>query len=278
MTLPQDAQRVLASRFAQAGLDSPALDARLLVQQVTGLASSAILTSLVPLNTSQSEALEALAARRLAREPMARLLGEREFFGLPFQLNDDCLIPRPDSETLIEAALDLTADTGRALDLGTGPGTLLLAFLANKPGWTGRGIDLSTQAIAAASANADSLGLGERASFAQGSWFDGAMEQFDLILTNPPYIPSPDCETLQEEVRRFDPRLALDGGQDGFDAYRAIIAAAPAYLSSEGILIVEAGIGQADGIAALGLSAGLRHHSTRADLAGVPRAVILTAG
>jgi release factor glutamine methyltransferase len=272
---PDTAQRLLTRRFTEAHLDSPALDARLLVQHVTGLTATQMLLATAPLSPAQADVLEALALRRIKREPMARLLGEREFYGLSFALNEACLIPRPDSEVLIDRALALTGPSGLVLDLGTGPGTLLLAFLANKPGWTGLGVDLAPQALEAAASNAERLGLAARGTFQQGSWCEGLTGRFALILSNPPYIPSSDCESLQDEVRLHDPHLALDGGADGLTAYRAIMTQAPAFLVPNGLLILEAGIGQAEDIRALAEQAGLTWVESAHDLGGIPRAVVL---
>lgn len=269
----------LAARFRAAGIEEPEADARVLVRHVTGVDPALPgLAAQRPLAADEAETVEALAARRLAREPVARIVGVREFFGLAFALNAACLVPRPDTETVVEAALAvLPADRPlRVLDLGTGPGTILLAILHERPEARGLGIDLSAEALEVARANATALGLAGRADFRQGDWTFGLDGAFDLIISNPPYIPSLDCETLQAEVREHDPRLALDGGPDGLVAYRAILAAAGPLLAPGGHVVLEIGIGQAMDVARLAREAGLSLKGLASDLAGIPRALVLS--
>lgn len=276
----REARKRLARAFAEAGIAEAELDARLIVRHACGVdpahpgaAADALL------DVAAADRLAGLAHRRLAGEPVARILGEREFHGLSFTLNAACLIPRDDTEALVSAALDAIPREreARILDLGTGPGTILLAILAERPLARGLGIDLSEQALAAARANARALGLGARAVFATGNWTSGLDGPFDLIASNPPYIPSADCERLDREVRDHDPRLALDGGADGLGAYRAILGGARRLLAPGGTVALELGIGQAHPVAAIARAAGLAIKALRSDLAGIPRALVLAA-
>jgi release factor glutamine methyltransferase len=222
--------------------------------------------------------------RRLAGEPLGRIAGRREFWGLDFALSQATLEPRPDSETLIEAALGRLDEGGRRhaplriLDIGTGTGCLLAALLRECPAAFGIGIDLSRQAATTARDNLARLGLGARAAFLVGRWCDGVAGSLDVVISNPPYIPSGDIAGLDIAVRRHDPALALDGGTDGLDAYRAIVARLPALLSPEGFAVLELGIGQAPEVAALATAAGLTVEQKRRDLGGIERAIVLSRG
>ncbi|MGJ4926479.1 peptide chain release factor N(5)-glutamine methyltransferase [Bradyrhizobium sp. HKCCYLS2038] len=277
------ARRALAARFEAGGLDSPELDARLLV----GHALQFDLTGLVThgkrrLSHDDAERLAALAQRRLAGEPVARILGAKEFWGLELRLSVDTLVPRPDTETVVELALDHLAAGGaltrplRIADLGTGSGAILLALLSELPQATGVGTDISSAALATARDNARFLGLGDRAGFVACSYASALQAPFDLIVSNPPYIPSADIAGLSIDVRAHDPRRALDGGDDGLVAYRALVPQAADLLQPGGALIVEVGLGQSDDVATLMAEAGLAADSAsiRADLGGIPRAVM----
>lgn len=220
----------------------------------------------------------ALAARRAAHEPLAYITGHREFWSLDLAVSPATLIPRPDSETLIEAALRHRPDrtlVRRILDLGTGTGALLLAALVEFPAAFGIGVDRAPAAAALARDNAMRLGLAERAGFFAGDWGDALAGRFDLILANPPYIRSGDIASLMPEVACHEPLSALDGGPDGLDAYRRIIADLPGRMAPGGIAIIEAGMGQDAAIAALA-RAGALEVQGHADLAGVTRAVVMT--
>jgi release factor glutamine methyltransferase len=266
-----------ARRLAAAGIDEPRADARLLLEAAAGLGRAAQLARRdEPLAPDAAARLEALLARRLAREPVFRILGEREFRGLPFRLSPDTLEPRPDTETVVEAALDSAADDGRprrVLDLGTGTGCILLSVLHARPAWSGVGVDVSAGAAATARANADRLGLAARAAFAVADWGDGVAGPFDLVVSNPPYIPAGDVAGLEPEVREHDPRRALAGGPDGLDAYREIAARLPRLLAPGGAVVLEIGIGQAGAVGAILDGAGLAVEDVRPDLGGVPRAM-----
>lgn len=226
-------------------------------------------------------ALRALTARRIKREPMAYILGEREFWGLPFRVTPAVLVPRPDSETVIEAALALLEDRTRPwrlLDLGLGSGCLLLTLLKEFPNATGVGIDASQEALAVATANAQALGVSARATLLQDDWriegWEGRLGgPFDFAVSNPPYIGSDTIDGLMPEVSRYEPRLALDGGPDGLAAYRSIASKGREFVTGGGYLAVEAGEGQAAEIAEIFASAGLSPLPPWKDLGGIERVV-----
>jgi release factor glutamine methyltransferase len=234
-----------------------------------------------PAPAAVAQRLRELTARRVLREPMAYILGEREFWGLPFKVSPAVLVPRPDSETLIEAALALMPDRQRPwriLDLGLGSGCLLLTLLREYPAASGVGMELSEEALAVAQANAEALGVGGRARLIAGDWRQPDWQQglggpFDLLVSNPPYIEAGAIERLMPEVARFEPKLALDGGPDGLVAYRTIATAAPALVAPGGRVLVEAGEGQATEISKIFASAGLAMEVRWKDLAGIDRVV-----
>jgi release factor glutamine methyltransferase len=277
----ESARRVLTARLQSAGIEEPGLDARLLV----GAALDLDLTGLVKqaarrLTPEEALRVEGYAQRRLAHEPVARILGMREFWGLPFRLSEATLVPRPDTETVVELALEIFRELGisgrrpRIADIGTGSGAILLALLHEIPEAFGVGTDLSLTALGTARGNAAALGLAGRAAFVACSYAAALHGPFDLIVSNPPYIPAGEIPKLSIEVRKHDPHLALDGGNDGYDAYRALIPQAAERLASGGALIVEAGQGQAGDIATLMTAAALTvDRPPKADLAGIPRAV-----
>jgi release factor glutamine methyltransferase len=218
-------------------------------------------------------------ARRVRREPMAYILGEREFWGLPFRVSPAVLVPRPDSETVIEAALALLPGRHRPwriLDLGVGSGCLLLTLLKQYEVARGVGLELSDEALTIARANAEALGVSSRARLRSGdwrraNWQEGLGGPFDLVVSNPPYVRAGDMAGLMPEVAQYEPRLALDGGPDGLDAYHAIVAAGPRLVAPGGHLLVELGHGQALEIAKLFRSAGMRVEGPWKDLAGIER-------
>lgn len=275
-----DARRHLAQELRTAGVDSPELDARILVGHALGLKGAALAGAASRrLDGKEREAIAALARRRVDREPVARIIGVKEFWSLPLRLNADTLVPRPETETIVEAALaliDAAGARGRALriaDLGTGSGAILLALLSELPNAFGVGTDASAAALSMASDNATHLGLA-RASFIACDMAAALRGPFDIVVSNPPYIASSDIAGLAPDVRNFDPRRALDGGPDGLHFYRRIAAAAPALLAPDGALIVELGAAQAQAVAAILAAAGLASLPPRTDLKGVARALV----
>lgn len=264
------ARKAIALALKRAGIVDFTFEARILIEDLAGDSD--------PIDGPATIRLNDALARRLAGEPLWRVLGAREFWGLTFALSPGTLEPRPDSETLIEATLSHLAprrhDRLRMLDLGTGTGCLLIATLREFPRATGLGIDLSPDAVATATGNAARNGVAERAAFAQGNWTGGVDERFDLILSNPPYIGSDEIAGLDRNVREHDPLLALDGGPDGLDAYRALAAALPSHLKPGGLAILEIGAGQEEAVVALMEQVGLRHLDSRRDLGSHIRALV----
>jgi release factor glutamine methyltransferase len=227
-----------------------------------------------PLSEAEAARLSDYAARRLAREPVARILGAREFWGLPFALSPDTLVPRPDTETVVETVLSFAGDPMaplRILDLGTGSGCLLAALLHECPSAFGIGVDRSLGAVATARRNARANGLGERARFVAADWAAALRGPFDFVVSNPPYIATPAIAGLDPDVREHDPRLALDGGTDGLAAYRAIMGDAERLLLPGGHLVLEIGYDQAEPVRELGIAAGLEFRRLAHDLSGNPR-------
>ena len=266
-----------ARQLSAAGIEDARREARLLLAAATGWDNAAIIAHPErPLDGEQERQLAKLLRRRAGREPLSRILGWREFWSLRFALGPDTLDPRPDSETLVAAALEFTGRDKAlsVLDLGTGTGCLLLAFLSEVPNAQGLGIDLSNGALAIAEANARDLGLSARARFRQGDWGRGLDRRFDLVLCNPPYIPAGDVESLAPEVSRFDPALALAGGADGLDAYRRLSDELPRLLLPGGLAIVEIGDGQEASAAAILAHSRLVPRGSRCDLAGIARCLI----
>ena len=274
------ARRKLTTRFKSGAVDSAELDARILV----GAALSLDLTGLIaaaarPVTADQATRLEDFARRRLAGEPVARILETKEFWGLPLQLTTATLVPRPDTETVVELALEMLGapDPKRPLriaDLGTGSGAILLALLAELPDAYGIGTDISVAALQTAGSNTARLGFGSRAAFVACDYAAALSDTFDLMVSNPPYIRSADITGLATEVRDHDPLVALDGGADGLDAYRRLIPQAAERLVAGGVLVVEAGHNQSGDIAGLMAAAGLtQERPAKADLAGIRRAV-----
>jgi len=273
-------RRALTEQFRAAGLDSPELDARILVGHALSLDHAALAAAGARiLDAKERDTIAALGSRRLAREPVARIVGSMEFWSLPLRVDSTTLVPRPETETVVEAALAAISAVGmrsralRIADLGTGSGALLLALLSELPNAFGIGTDTSSGALRMARDNAQRLQLG-RAAFVACDMGAALAGPFDLIVSNPPYIASRDIASLAPEVRDYDPRSALDGGTDGLDYYRAIAATMPALLKPAGAVVVELGAGQAEAVTALFSAAGLEPSLLRADLSGVPRAFV----
>jgi release factor glutamine methyltransferase len=278
------ARRACAAKFRAAGIDSPELDARIIVGHALSLDHAALAAAASRrLDAGEATVIAALAARRLAHEPVARIVESKEFWSLRLHIDASTLVPRPETETLIEAAL-AAIDAGgprsrklRVADLGTGCGAILLALLSELPDAFGVGIDISPHALAIARDNARRLGLG-RAEFAvcdmSGPLGLPLRGPFDLIVSNPPYIPTADIEKLAPEVRLYDPHVALDGGADGLRCYRAIAAIAPVLLAPGGAVVVELGAGLVEPVTKLFAAAGLAPSPPQPDLNVVPRAVV----
>jgi release factor glutamine methyltransferase len=280
-----EAQRILSKSFALAGIESGMTDARALIGAALRLSRAQLLAqSDRLLEPREIAAIDALAARRMKREPVSRILGRKEFWSLMLDVTPDVLVPRPDTETLIEAALDYVVRGGlrleplRILDIGTGTGALMLALLQELPNARGVATDVSVAALHVARGNAERLKLASRCSFVACNLADGVQGRFDLIVSNPPYIARGAIALLDPEVRDFDPRLALDGGADGLDAYRAIAASVPPLLAPGGRLIMELGVGQAPPVTALFEAAKFIVLSIRNDLGGIARALIAKIG
>ncbi|WP_025032694.1 peptide chain release factor N(5)-glutamine methyltransferase [Bradyrhizobium sp. DOA9] len=276
----ESARRALAAQLRSAGLDEAELDARILIGAALGLDLTGLIAQAArPLTAAEASRLAQHAQRRIAGEPVARILGTREFWGLPFRLSEATLVPRPDTETVVELALEILRERKasrppRIADIGTGSGAILLALLHEIPDAFGVGTDLSQNALGTARGNAAALGLADRAAFVACSYAAALRGPFDLIVSNPPYIPSAEIPRLSVEVREHDPHLALDGGNDGYDAYRALIPQASERLAPGGALVVEAGRGQAQNIETLMRAAALSlDRPPKADLAGISRAV-----
>lgn len=275
-----EALRAAAARLTAAGLPAARLDSRVLAGEAFGLSRESLLArDDQRLRPEDLARLDDLVARRIAGEPTARLLGRQEFWSLEFALGPDTLIPRADSETVVEAALAGVTDRAaplRLIDFGTGSGCLLLALLSELPKATGLGIDASAETLAVAARNAERLGLAARAAFQLGDWGQGLSGPFDLIVSNPPYIRDGEIAGLAPEVARFEPRRALAGGADGLDCYRALAPDIARLLAPGGLAVLEVGQGQADAVEAILAATGLKPASRRADLAGIDRAISFT--
>ena len=270
-------QAEASSRLAKAGVEAPARDARLLLGEVLGLDTPALLAEGErEISPPDVQAFEALLQRRIAREPVSRILGRREFWSLEFQLSTATLDPRPESETLIEALLERLPDRARnyrVLDLGTGTGCLLLALLSELPQASGLGIDLVPEAVDTAQRNAERLGFKARAEFRVGDWGAGVEENFDILLCNPPYIAESEWRALAPEVADHDPRAALLAG-DGLAAYRRLGPEAARLLAPGGLAAFEIGAGQAESAATVLGESELKLLETRSDLAALPRCLL----
>jgi release factor glutamine methyltransferase len=274
------ARRKWTAQFRAGGIETPELDARILAGHALGLDHTGLAAAEARrLNAQEEDAIAALATRRLAHEPVARIIGTKEFWSLELRIDAATLVPRPETETVVAATLAAIDDRGprtralRIADLGTGSGAILLALLAELSRAFGVGSDVDSRALAIARDNARRLGLSS-AGFIACDLLAGLRGPFDVIVSNPPYIAASDIAGLPPEVRLFDPHRALDGGRDGLDFYRAIAANAPALLAPGGVVVVELGAGQAEPVAALFTIAGLAPSLPQPDLNGVPRALV----
>jgi release factor glutamine methyltransferase len=278
VTLAEALRRATAD-LASAGIEGPGNDARRLISAALGLSAAQVLARPErPLRPEEVASFGRLIARRVAREPVSRILGEREFYGRTFGISPATLDPRPDSETLIEQALKLVAREGwqaralRILDVGTGSGCLLLTLLAELPSASGVGTDVSVAALQTARANAVRLGLARSAAWLAGDLVAAVRGPFDLLISNPPYIPSLEIAQAEPEVREHDPLLALDGGPDGVAFFRRL-SARVAEIVPDGWIVLETGHRQADAVATLLAAQGLRKISVQRDVAGRRRCV-----
>jgi release factor glutamine methyltransferase len=281
---PTLAQRLAsaARALAAAGIEDAPREARRLAELALRAGPAAAFARKAgPLAPDEEAAFARLVAARAARVPFARLAGAREFWSLSFRLNRATLVPRPESETLIEAALARVGNRSsrlRVLDLGTGSGCLLLAFLSERTRAVGLGVDAAPAALACARINAIRLGLGPRARWRRGDWAEGLEGPFDVVFANPPYVADGEWRTLAPEVRAHDPKRALAAGRDGLAAYRRIIPTLPRLLARAGFACLEIGPGQARAVGRLAARAGLRVAEIRRDLAGRERCVVLATG
>jgi len=276
-----DLLRVVSGRLRDAGVETARIDARLLIAESARVRAEDIL--LHPdevIGTPEAEVLEELVRRRESREPMSHILGVKGFRTFDLSVSADVLTPRPETELLVEVAVAHFEDRGltpdRILDLGTGSGCIILSLIDHFAAARGVAVDISEAALAVAKSNADALDMTDRVDFLAGRWFEALpMDEsaFDLIVSNPPYIPTADIADLAPEVRDFEPILALDGGEDGLDPYREIIVGAKDRLRDGGLLALEIGIAQAELVSSLCRTAGFVEVSVADDLAGIPRVV-----
>ncbi|WP_417436563.1 peptide chain release factor N(5)-glutamine methyltransferase [Hoeflea sp.] len=276
-----EAWLMMRTAFRSEGLETADLDARLLTANLAGVEPHQLVTAGdTPLAEDVRNRLNQALHDRIEGMPVHRILGSREFYGLSLDLSPATLEPRPDTETLIDAVLPLVRERVAAkgscsiADLGIGTGAIGLALLATCPEARCLGVDVSAEAVETALKNADALGLGDRYEAVQGDWLSDLDVQFDLIVSNPPYIPTSDLASLSREVTEYDPVLALDGGADGLDAYRAIVSQAGHRLEAGGYLALEIGIGQRHSVAALAVAHGFAEVGTFRDLGGVERVLL----
>jgi release factor glutamine methyltransferase len=273
-------RRAASVRLRDAAIETAELDVRVLLQHALAVDGVTLMARPeFPLPIEAEVKFESLLRRRLSGEPIARIVGFKEFWSHSFRLGPDMLVPRPETETVVEAALAANPDRERAfsvLDLGTGAGVLLASILLERPMAAGVAMDRSERALKVARENLISLGLEKRAKFVCGDWGDAFAQSFDLVVSNPPYVCTKDISQLPREVRAYDPHLALDGGRDGLAAYRAIIAQLSWLLAPNGIAVFELGLGQESAVVNLAREAKLIvKEPAKCDLAGIPRALIL---
>jgi len=273
----RQALSAIALRLQDAGIERARAEARLLAAQALNISVETVVgNDTRALSEAEHRALDDLASRRARREPMSHILGYREFYGRRFAVTADVLTPRPDSETLIEAALahiDRTRKV-RVLELGVGSGCLLLTLLAELPQARGVGIDISRPALAVAQRNAETLHVDSRCSLIEGDWTSAVKDRFNVIISNPPYIPGSAIARLDPEVAQYEPRLALDGGEDGLAFYRRLAIDCERLLIPGGLLAVEIGQGQCDDVTQLLRQGGLQVLESRRDLAGIERCIL----
>jgi release factor glutamine methyltransferase len=277
----RDVYKYARKQLEDANIDTASLDARIILKHILKIdETDLIANSDTEVSVSDSQLINTVLHRRINGEPISQIVGHKEFWSLDFKVTKDVLDPRPDSETLINAALSYFGDTPPTLiaDLGTGTGCLPIALLTEWPNCQAIAVDISEKALAVASENAKTHGVSDRIRFVQGSWAEPLNEKFDLVLSNPPYITSADIESLSVEVRKFDPILALDGGEDGLDCYKKIISSLKSIMKPHGICLLESGYNQDQDIARLAKDTGLSVNAIHPDLAGIARAVEISFG
>ena len=278
-TARYEALASLEKTFRTCGIENPAREARISLCAASGISPVALIVDPRELLGSAASKVQDVAARRAVGEPLSRIVGKREFWGLSLAVTSHVLDPRPETETIVEAALSILSDRRedplRILDLGVGSGALLCALLTEFAAARGIGVDISANAADVAQNNLRASGLSLRAEIRVGDWTSGLEGRFDLIVSNPPYIPTADLAGLPREVRNFDPWLALDGGIDGLAAYRRILPESRRILSPDGWLLAELGAGQAAKVTALASQCGFTDVMTYQDLAGVNRVVAI---
>lgn len=271
----------LRRQLKDSGIESPDLEARWILKHVLGVTDADLIGGVDrTLWAEEIDKIESILERRVKGEPLSRILREKEFWGLTFAVTPDVLDPRHDTEIIIEKALELFAEhePERILDLGTGTGCLIVTLLKAWPEAKGVAVDLSPAALRIAKENAQRHGVEGRITFIEGSWFEKVTGTFDLVVSNPPYIPNPDIPNLEKEVREYDPILALDGGQDGLEPYKIIFSKLKEFLEPGGKALLEIGIGQQDDIARLGRESRIRVECVHPDHGGIPRVVEISSG
>ena len=272
----------IVQKLSEAKVEQPRLEARLLLAHVKKCLPADIYSG-TDVSEAEAQVVTDMLNRRLAHEPLDKILGHKAFFKADFVVNNKVLSPRPDTETLVECVLENYANRNtnwRILDLGTGSGCIIESLLAEYPNARGKAVDISAEALNVAKMNAEKLGLSQQLEFIQADWFTAGFVQkigqaFDIIVTNPPYIASSEINTLEPEVKDYDPLLALDGGEDGFDSYCRLTEVVPELLVNGGKIFIEAGAGQARKIAAVFMKKGLVFETIHKDLSGIERCVIL---
>ncbi len=278
---PLELVRLSVEYLERKGVENPRLDAEILLAHVLGISRLQVYLQFdKPLEASEVDGYREAVRRRSRREPVAHITGVREFWSLELSVDPRTLVPRPETETLVEACLARMGIAGRLADLGTGSGAVALALLSERPGWTAVGVERSPGALAVARENARKTGLDERVELRRGDLFSPVGEEvFHLVVSNPPYIPSAQIDELEPEVSRFEPREALDGGPDGLDVIRKIAAGAPAHLTDTGIVAVEFGAGQESLVEAIFEATGAYNEVQLAkDLADRPRVAVARRG
>lgn len=274
----------IKKKLAESGIEAPDLEAKRLIQAVMGLDSVNFITNKEkPLSKPDIDQINHYLARRLNGEPLSKILGVKEFWGLEFEVTKDTLDPRPDTETLIEAVLGWVGarkdETLKIIDLGTGTGCILITLLSELSNAQAIGVDISEDALAVAAKNAEKHKMSNRIKFVQGDWLVGFEdESFDLIVSNPPYIPNPDIENLSKEVKNHDPILALDGGKNGLNCYKIIFSQLKNKLNGQNRAFLEIGFGQLSNIARLVDDSNLLLCDSKADISGIPRVVEISCG